>query len=212
MDLYIHSAIRLHGIELNYLSTGTALLLPVFYNRDFSVTGSVCVFRWWGGNISSNGSVRKANLNLCYTREVNALCSSYWYSQFEGVNQARGTIPTCIEFLSALNKREDVAIVCIPHNRASIGAAIVTIVWGCDTCVGRRQLRSVGEIEDGAYCLRGWHAIQFSGYILTFQRNRCLQGTWAEYCGVFAKSKNCGGRGVFSTDCFCMDMKLNSWT
>jgi hypothetical protein len=31
MDLYIHSPIRLHGVVLNYLSTGTTLLLPLPY-------------------------------------------------------------------------------------------------------------------------------------------------------------------------------------
>jgi hypothetical protein len=37
VDLYIHSPIRLHGVVLNYLSTGTTLPLPVmtvFSNHD----------------------------------------------------------------------------------------------------------------------------------------------------------------------------------
>jgi vacuolar-type H+-ATPase subunit I/STV1 len=30
VDLYIHSPIRLHGVVLNYLSTGTIVPLPVY--------------------------------------------------------------------------------------------------------------------------------------------------------------------------------------
>jgi hypothetical protein len=39
VDLYIHSPIRLHGVVLNYLSTGTTLPLPYsdIGNRDSAV-------------------------------------------------------------------------------------------------------------------------------------------------------------------------------
>jgi hypothetical protein len=33
MDLYIHSPIRIHGVMLNKLSTGTTLPLSMGYNR-----------------------------------------------------------------------------------------------------------------------------------------------------------------------------------
>jgi hypothetical protein len=37
MDLYIHSPIRLHGVVLTSLSTGTTLPLPHLYHTDITV-------------------------------------------------------------------------------------------------------------------------------------------------------------------------------
>jgi hypothetical protein len=50
MDLYIHSRIRLHGVELNELSTGTTLpLLLLYYGALYehclSVYVKVCYTR-----------------------------------------------------------------------------------------------------------------------------------------------------------------------
>jgi hypothetical protein len=39
VDLHVHSPIRLHGVVLNYLSTGTSLLLPYIreYNTNYGL-------------------------------------------------------------------------------------------------------------------------------------------------------------------------------
>jgi hypothetical protein len=104
-----------------------------------------------------------------------------------------------MEFLSALNKREDVAIVCIPHNCTSIGAQHTGTAAAAVTSVRMRRMRwsptkfrSVLEIKMAPTVF--WVEMP-SGLVDIYQRLRrtAIFRERAQCCGLFAQSKNCGG-------------------
>jgi hypothetical protein len=46
VDLYIHSPIRLHGVVLNYLSTGTTLHFNMYITHKSMLGGSLVTTAW----------------------------------------------------------------------------------------------------------------------------------------------------------------------